>query len=456
MKKVFSAILIILLLFCVGCATAQEETVPEWGTEEDGTIDMAGLTFRFGTAWINEYYPALGFSSAGDKMLARYSDTAEHFNITVEVTKTEDSSSIVARDIAAGLSTFDLLDVHSTNAMPLYKAGYMYPMNEISTIDLTEDYKYAPESFRRYGIYKGNAYGFYPWAWEFIPQFEGTILFNNELVLKYGLENPYEMQESGNWTWENFRKCLETIQSVAAADEIIPMVHNDLTRMGKTAILSNGGAIVEEKDGTYTNGLTSEKAYKALDYLRDLLSAKLMESGGIDQFAVKANAVFMSTESYHGTLHTETDVNEPSVRLNDYGMMPFPYGPDADASTVSAYIFHGRRLLWVVGYSGNDPEEIGTIVDYMFEPLDGDSEDVPAWKVYCESMTFHHHEGYENFVNMIDNIKYDYSVELNDISSEISNAMSRAIGGHTTASEAMETINRAVQACIDENLNNKD
>ena len=455
MKRLLSLAIIALLIFAVGCSqTAEEEVVPEYAIDgEEGEIDLEGMTFRFCSPWVDEYAPVSGYSAAGDKMLARYKQMEQELNITIQIDEVGDESSFITRDVAAGLPTYDLMDMHSPHAMNLYVGGYCFPLNEISTIDLTEEYKYSPAEFRRYGVYKGNSYGFYPWAWEFIPQFEGVMLFNNELILKYGFRNPYEMQESGDWTWDGFKEELENIQTIVSTESttIYPFVRNANDRLGRTVILSNGVDIVkEDEDGKLTFNLDCEAAYKALEYIHELDALKLARTGDMPEFSVNAQGVYCSCESYHGTLHAETEQDEPSYNLNDYGMLEFPKGPNATEDSCSAYVLHGRRLLWVASMSENDPEEIGVVIDRMFEPLEGDSKDVPAWKEYAERMIFHHPEGFDNFERMIDNIKYDYSVELNKSFSQLTNAFADAISGKMTGAQAISQVADLMQQTLDE------
>lgn len=453
MKKATTFFMFICFIFMiVSCGTAGDDSVNIDNSTEINYKDMEGAEFLFNTGWTNEYFPDEGYSDSGDKMRARYENTGELFNCEFNVVKFDEAtaSSLIIKAVAAGMDIPDLIDVHAANAYPAYKADLLFPLNEIGTIDLS-DTKWGPEKFRSYGIWNGNAYGFFSYDWEFVPQFEGCLLFNNELIKLLGMQNPYEMQDRGDWNWKNFKD--ELILGTQTVDEvaITGLQMGSLGRVAKSAIFSNGVQIVTERDGKYVFGYDSPEAYAALDYLKDLLNLKVARvSGTTEDFSVAKKSVYFGCESWIGTVHADGWPNLPSVQLEDYGFMNFPYGPNGNKDTVSSYVHVGRRLNFVVGVSENDVEDIGMVLDYVFSPLD-DSEH-EAWKKMSKKSVFHHTEGYENFVHMTENANYDYSAEMFDVRTKVESALEKACKG-STPSEAIDSIKELVQVEIDKSMN---
>ena len=454
MKKFISLLLMVCIIAVMtSCGNTGENIGDTVDTETEPTYkDMGGAKFLFNTGWTNEYFPEEGYSDSGDKMRTRYKETAELFNCEFNVVLfTEVSAStLITAAVATGTDIPDLIDTHAVNSYPVYKAGLLYPLNNITTIDLSET-KWGPEKFRSYGIWNGDSYGFFSYDWEFIPQFEGCLLFNNELIKSMGLQNPYEMQSRDEWTWANFKeelvKATQTVGEVAVKGLQIAA----MDRTAQTAIFSNGVRTIQDKDGKKVFGYNSPEAYAALDYLKDIVTTKVAAvNGTITEFSKALKYVYYAGESWLGTVNTDGQPDLPSLQLQDYGFMPFPHGPNGTKDTVSAYVHIGRRLNFVVGVSDNDPEDIGTVINYVFSPL-ADSEP-EAWKKLAKKSVFHHTEGYDNFVYMTENANYDFSAELFDVRAKISGALIKATGSGTP-SAAIDAIKDLVQVEIDESMN---
>ncbi|MDF2685928.1 MAG: hypothetical protein K0S55_1109, partial [Clostridia bacterium] len=162
MKKTVSLLIIVsIFLVLTSCGTpADEKTDIE--TEEPTYKDMNEAVFLFNTGWTNEYFPDEGYSDSGDKMRRRYTEAGELFNCTFNVVLFTEgqASSLITAAVATGTDIPDLIDVHAVNAYPAFKADLLYPLDEISVIDLT-DTKWGPEKFRSYGIWNEKPYGFF-------------------------------------------------------------------------------------------------------------------------------------------------------------------------------------------------------------------------------------------------------------------------------------------------------
>jgi hypothetical protein len=453
--KKFIALFVIFImsLSLLACQNTENGENPEAVPEEEKAIDLQGANFLFFTAWKNEYLPEEGFSDSGDKMRKRYNEVGEKYNCTFTVEQVDQMNSTVLKNIATGENIPDLIDIEANNAYNLYKADILASLDDITTINMS-DKKWGPEKFIQYGIWNKQHYGFFPYDWEFVPQFEGIMLFNNILVKQLNLESPYAIQERGDWNWANFKdyltQCTQTV-----GDAAVTGLHvSDYNRLGQTAIMSNGVNTVIEKDGKYVFNYNNNDAYAALDYLKSLKEAKVMkQDGNVQNFTMNNACVFFACESWVGTLHAEGEANKtyPSMIMEDYGFMPFPYGPNGNKDTVSAYVHVARRLNWVTKVSGNDLDNIGTVIDFIFNPLEGSEKE--GWKKMAKQVVFHHTEGFNNFVYMTENCNYDYSSQLFNVKDKIYSAVGLPVGGKKTPAETIEAIKDIVQAEIDAEMN---
>jgi hypothetical protein len=105
--------------------------------------------------------------------------------------------------------------------------------------------------------------------------------------------------------------------------------------------------------------------------------------------------------------------------MNDYGFIPFPTGSSAPSpNETSAFVHLWRRLNWLIAPAENDKDDVGYVMDKLFEPIDGTNKE--AWKDLLRKSVFHHpEEDLNNFINMVENVKYDYSVELSKCGSAL-------------------------------------
>lgn len=458
MKKILIATVIIALLFVAGCnASVEEESFDSvFGDDMIETkTDLGGAHFIIRTPWMDEYHPAYGDSVYGDNILKRYDDAQTELNITLEVLKSEDEASWLLKQIAAGYGIPDCMDAHGTNGYNWYEANLLIPLTDISTMDYTDSSKYGPFRFIQYGVYDdGLPYGIFAWSWEYMPQFEGVILFNNILQRSGGIHNPYELQENGIWNWEEYKKVLESCVGVFPDTEntVLPMVEEDREAVTKSAMFSNGLSLVVKSGGGYSSDIFSTQGYDALDYLASLRNEKLMYAGGTQEFCYDERAVFFYGESWKGTLFTDANPESAPNNLEEFGMMPFPYGPEGTPETVSGYVKYGRRLFWTCAFSENDTDDIGIFYEFLFKPFRDDYKYDVGWKDIAKTTVFHHQQGLDNYIYMVDHIRYDYSAQLQHVYPKFASAAERAINGKATAASALGEIETLLQSEISDKI----
>ncbi|MBQ6051868.1 MAG: extracellular solute-binding protein [Clostridia bacterium] len=441
---------LILILFLVSlltaCGAPQEEIVPEYGFADDGQEDFNGAVFYFAPWRVSMYFPQSGDTDAGDKMLARYAETEKHFNCTFTYinmdSESYDASAITSRYIA-GLPVPDLIDREVGAAYSLYKANFLASMNDITTLD-AEDAKFGPLYFRSQSIFDGSVYGFCPYEWEWMPEIHGVILTNNNLIRKMGLTSPYEIIEEGNWTWETMEDQLRlatyTDGDISYTGMLVKTGGTTPADMAQSAAFSNGAQMLIENNGKVVFGMTSPEAIRAFEYLRNLYEQKLCKDRELDNF-INEEGPFYFTRSYEATSIEEGAVG---YRMDDYGMIPFPKGPNNKGET-GTYVAYDR-LLYIVKMTKNDVESIGKVVDFMFEPLESSG----GWKERSRYI-FHHDQDIDFYIDGIENPSYNYQIQLGDNYDSFRNAIMNVLSGKETASAAMQSVESAINEYVAEN-----
>jgi len=445
-----TAFVVFLALLLVSCAQQSDTEVFDEALSEfeGGGYDLSGKTFSFGSHWIEEYELELGYSDSGDKMLARYKDVREHFGITFNLLDTThcEASKILGYAASGYYEEIpDVMDVAGDQAYSMYKSGMLFPFDEMTTIDIN-DSKFGNVNFIATGSsWGGHRWAIYPYNWQMIPQYIGTVIFNNSNLRQYGHSNePYELIENGGWTWSNYRKILEDLQT--QNPEETPMTFDQFHWLCQTAVLSNGGQIVDESKEVPTLALGSSKATAALEWVADLYANKLARPFGSDYYSLTNGTTFCYDQSYHATL-VETE-DSYCLSLEDYGLVPFPWGPSGEYGSCTSLIHTNRRFICANALSGNDMDEVGIVIDYLFEPLDGDEKE--AWKNTL-NYTLLHEEDVKNYIWMCENVTFLHECDFGSMSSKINEGLKSVVMGSSSVSEFIESVETATNTNLEEN-----
>ncbi|MBO5037813.1 MAG: hypothetical protein J6D42_12130 [Clostridia bacterium] len=456
MRKKFAFMMFFIMLstivLSVSCAQAETE-IFDMDLTSEYSIDLTGLTFTWGSNWATaSWNPTPGFSADGDRMLQRYNDLEKEYGCEFDVIQWEDSSGQIYQRVVAGIPTPDWIDTHSNGGgIQLFNSNIIVALEDIPTIDLSSD-KYGTEAFRRYGVYEGKSYGFTPYLWDYGPEFAGICAFNTEMISSFGCVSPYELKEKGEWNWENFRQLLLDIQVAEAGvnDNFSPLMIREIWETVKGLWFSNDLQIVETTSNNTTLGVNNSHGYYAVEYLKGLFDDELCSIGEARNFSLDEYCAIQFNQANLVSSYMNRTTSSGYATEADfaYGVMPYPYGPNGNPDSHSGYVYNGRRLNYVIAFSGNEIEDIGTVLEYVYAPLDNSV----GWKEYLAENVFWDKRDSVNYNYMIDNIYYDYSTELNDVSGNFSNAITKAVRGKATVSEAFNSVLSQINQEINENI----
>ncbi len=454
MKKITALVLLISVLLLVCSCGGESVTLLSFIDENaDSSVVLDGKTFNFAMPGYGDWYWPPESESVPtlvmDKQLTRYKEAEEKFDMVFSADLIDHTN--LVNLFAIGEDVPELLYVSSCYAYDVYKMGILSSLNDISTIDVN-DSKWGDHDYIQFGKYDGEFYGFIPWNWQFVPQYCGAVIFNGEMIKEYGGIDPYEMQENGDWNWGNWESELKRYAGTSE-DGVQHYGALLMTRVAaRAAIYSNGGNIIELKDdGSYEYALSSANSVEALEFLRRLTAEGLVNDDDLVKdcemgpFTRQNLAPFYVGESWYGTSVADTPWGPdlPTNALTYYGYMPFPIGPNGDASKdVGGYMYRNGLLIYVTSLADIESDNIGSVIDFIFEPLDGTSEE--AWKEYLDMTIFsetNHEKCLENFVFAIENINYDYSAQMSDTAYEsIDRVLEQIISGSKSAAEGSASI----------------
>lgn len=453
-KKLFALLTVAIMIFTVSCSGETAELLAFIDANSEAELDCEGKTFTFASGWYSEWY---AFSDdtlpteSVEKMMTRFHSIKEKFNAEFEMV--EISMDDIPQLLVTGEDIPEMFDMEADVAYDLHKSGVLVSLNQLSAVDVN-DTKWGEPNFLKYGYFDGEQYGFYPWHWEFIPQFSGSLIFNAEMIATFGGTHPYELQESGSWNWESFENEMKKYTVFENEVQYYGAVLDNYGKLAKAAILSNGGQVIDgDEENGYSFSVNSPEALEALEWLKGLESAGAFIDKDFVDFSISQIAPYWIGESYYGTVfnpNDESNNNFAPAALSDYGFIQFPTGPQGDETDTGAFVYYSRRLNYLSGISDIEPDNVGKIVDYIFEPLDDSLEE--GWKDLTQRLIFtenNNQQCFDNFIYMLENMGYDYSVQMGETAYDnLDTALEQIIQGKKTASEALSTVEPMVMENI--------
>ncbi len=455
LKKIFALLMGAVMILTVSCAAEPAELLAFIDSTAGDILDCEGKTFTFASGWYSEWYAFADDTlptESVEKMMARFHSIKEEFNAEFEMIELPMDD--IPQLLITGEEIPEMFDLEADDAYNLHKSNVLASLNQLSSIDMNNE-KWGEHNFIQYGRFDGEQYGFYPWHWEFIPQFTGTIIFNAEMISQFGGIHPYDFQENGTWNWESFEAEMKKYTVIENDIQRYGAVLDSYGKLAKAAILSNGGQIINGNEETgYSFGANEPEALEALEWLKGLNTDGAFIDEEFEQFSLENLAPYWIGESYYGTVFNPNDANNVKfapAALTDYGFAPFPTGPRGDETTTGAYVLYSRRLNYISEISDIEAENIGKIIDYIFEPLDDSLEE--GWKDLAQRLIFtenNNQQCFDNFIYMLENMGYDYSVQMGETTCDnLDSALEQIIQNKKSASEALSTVEPMVMASFD-------
>lgn len=283
----------VVVLSAVGCSSANKtaETnkppAPAPATQTPATpapenkSDLKGATIKIG-AWFDmdpRAVPEKDRDPGTDLQIKLIADAEKKYNCKIEFVKFGDYNKYVENFTTTALSGEPFADVVALelfDAFPkLVKKGFIVPID--SMIDLKDEKAYTTW-MKKGGSFEGKQYGFYDGT----PSPYGLI-YNKSMVQKLGLEDPYQLQKDGKWTWDKFRELMKKSTKDTNGDgknDVWGLTGgwDGVKRITEQFIYGNNGAVDRDTSGNVKFSLNAPNSIEALQFVSDLYNVdKTME-----------------------------------------------------------------------------------------------------------------------------------------------------------------------------------
>ncbi len=280
------------------------------------------------------------------------------------------------------------------------------------------------------------------------------VFWNKRLFKEAGLEPdlPYDLQASGEWTWDKFEEICEKLTIDKDNDgttDIYAMASFSTDLFNAITLSNNAEFIGVDENGKYVNRTNEPEFLEAVQWGRSLIDKGYEmpspESGNWNWFIA----------AYHDgkaamTVAEEHKVSNWKDMADEFGFVMFPVGPKGDH-----YMTNVKENVAVIPacYDKETAEKIAFAYNLWTEPTPGYEED-DDWKNLFYSSFCDERAVDETLVLMRDpeNQKSQYISVIYGIS--MGDIVFNVYGGWATPVEEIEKVSGAWQAALDDTNKN--
>jgi len=440
----FIMLIIVSSIILVACSGDNEEVSVDKDNEQNNeleenegepeeTYDLGGRTIKIDFHAGME--PEEG-TELGDLAVERWKEVEEKYNVTIEWTETpydqkfdKFTTTVLAGEPYADMVLFDQTEVGRVAA--LAQEELIIPYDDI--IDLSQSK--VPEEILETGristdgkVYKLDTLG--------AVQNGGGMFYNKTMFEQAGLEDPYELVQKGEWTWEAM---LDAAKALTTGDQY--GLAADPNNLAEKSIMSNDARILDVETGEVV--MDDPDTIEALEFVADLYNVHGVVKPNDRSTNWEDPPVFFN-EGLAAMVAGDTweSSEERQEAPFDWGYVYWPLGPNATEYAA----LKGGVSGHVIPVGVEDPEIVYQIW-----------EDLQLWEYERESAIewfediFPNQESVDIATQMLDNMKIAEWKPF-DLDDAFYETFEPIANGEETPAQAVAKIKQEAQARVDEFL----
>lgn len=439
----FKALFLLLLFsFFLSACGSGKETADVFGDNGDPN-DFSGMSFTFldgddGSS----YCPTYGDNLISDQMLDWMKTVQERYD--VQLTTDIGTYDALVKAASAWTPYADLISFRNYRTYSAYKAGYILPLEEISTIDMFSG-KYGSRSLLENLNWNGETVAFWPAYWGVdLPCFSDALLYNPRLIGEYQLGDPQELYEQGRWNWNTYEQMARQMADSGSEKGENPVYFSAYdTYTLRLALYSNGAEFFSpEEDGHLVVSLDSANGIQAIDWFMSLgkISSFMDWSGDslTNEVFYEGNMVFFPEYSVTGL-----KLNNGTIGKNmqeEWRYCYYPIGPSGTAEDIKRGHFSNESRFVSVLQLTDEPDILGSFMEVLFSPT-FETED--GWKESFLNTNFFDEFSQDYYMTKWENIRFDYS---SFFKGEFDGLMSSLVGMTASKSERLSSLSAILES----------
>lgn len=350
-------------------APVAEVAAPVAAETEEPVRDLGGLVVTI-ASWADIKEPEEKKSAQEEALWEYRHEMMEKHNFGFEelaLSTWDGTLELMSTSVLAGDPAAEIFRFNANYNGSAKESGLAYDLASLDSIDLT-DAKWS-QSLIEMMSDGDKVYGL-----SLFDRPKRLIFFNKRLFEEAGLDPEllYDLQASGDWTWDAFMEISEKLTRDTDNDGIndtYALIMNQ-TVFAQAATFSNGSSYVAvDENGDYINNLVSPESMAALEWCADYWATDFdirpeHWNGHKDLFMSGGAAMYIGDE-WESTNFTQ------EAMPDDWGMVVFPKGPAADN-----YVVVYNEKAWVIpnSYTKEEAEDIAFALNLWTEPTPGYDE----------------------------------------------------------------------------------
>ena len=427
MNKMSKLLLLVLALivFATACQAGETEEFfdQDLNDSANAKMDLGGfeMVYEFGSnesdGLITEN--VLGFrpdTQFADLAKARIKEVENDYNCKIKINynTTQRCHTFISLSYA-GVFMCDVISGISDMWADAARAGMLVGLSELEDyIDYKNEDKWGNRSILEVIYYENDLYGLIPMGWPELnhSSFGYPLAVNEDLVSLSGQPDPREYVETGDWTWAQFRNCLENYTQIEGTETVRYGLSAHWPYYAEMFIRSNGDSLVhKDENGNYSYGFVTPTAFAAMEEARAIWTTDLsytISSGMNDTVEQTVNDFVneLSVMCVAPTGYLYGQDARISLNVDNFGILTWPLGPDADPGHVYGIMENNNYCIAFSSLS-TQPDSSAVIINALYEPLPGfeTAEDI---KEYMAHNFFFDERDCDCFLAMYYNQEYNY------------------------------------------------
>lgn len=272
-------------------------------------------------------------TTTGDRYFAILSKVAKQYDVTINYL--EKSPGDLQQSILAGKPAANVIGVQDYNFISWLNAGVAADLTgamKKTGISFKESW-YNPDA-TKIGNLNNKQYAFNADTYE--PY---MLMYNKRLLQENGLSDPIGLYNSDEWSFDRLDEYLSKLTKKSSDGNVLiyGMSCTGTPMLGSMLIGMNGTDIITSKDGKLESNINDSKVKRALSYLQEWyytdrrVTSTVNWQDAFNYFSSGKSAMVL------GSKYVFDNMNENNM-TDAVGVVPFPYGPDASASTPYSYV----------------------------------------------------------------------------------------------------------------------
>ncbi len=332
--------------------------------------DLGGMDIIVGDWYTEASTLADRTDEFGKKQNQYWEEIQKQYNFTIKrdaVFSYTDAKKDYVNSVMANNPKFQLYYLYQEFVSEPLMKGLMYDLSTLPEFNFDEE-KWNPTVKELMSIGDG--------IWGMSPENEprGGIFYNKRLFKEAGIneEEPYELQASGEWTWDKFEEYCKKLTKDTDGDgktDQYAMASFSKYYLPMCAANNNATFVSRNKDGKYENAITTSEFKNAMNWGVDLIKKGYIQPKPENAAWDWYKAAFRDGESAMQTAEVY-EISAFADMEDDWGFVMFPYNQDTKDAT-NKTTPNDNIVVMPSCFDADTAEKIAFAYDLYTEPVEG-------------------------------------------------------------------------------------